>query len=321
MIFMNESLMKTIFKKGEDMKTNVTRTAAKAASAGLAAMALLAASCSKDGVGAPDTGAGEDRGVTVRASVAGYYGEDHSAGADNVVRDLQACIFEGGRMTEIFDNLSLSEGSCDLSIDGHSGTLYMLANTDGLIDLAALQTEDISEAEWLKTAVSMKDGAPADFFSGSVSLDGMDKSQTRIPLSLRRGIARFDLKFNTAGAAEVYRVTLRNAAGSAFLFPVSGQYSPEDVSRKDYSAEFRDQPLTADTEGVLHVYEQSTGDRVVISVDAVMDGKTEVLTKELTEPLKRNTVYTLTVRKDTIDVSLEVTFDEWEPGGDTELVP
>ena len=259
-------------------------------------------------------GTGEDRGVTVRASIAGYYGEDHSAGADNVVRDLQACIFEDGRMTGIFDNLSLSGGSCDLAIDGHSGTLYMLANTDGLIDLAALQSGEISEDEWLRTAVAMKDGAPADFFSGS-------KSQTRIPLSLRRGMARFDLKFNTAGNAEVHRVTLRNAAESVFLFPVSGQYSPEDVSRKDYSAEFREQPLTSDTEGVLHVYEQSTGNRVVISVDAVIDGKTEVLTKELEEPLKRNTIYTLTLRKDTIDVSLEVSFDEWEPGSDTELMP
>lgn len=134
-------------------------------------------------------------------------------------------------------------------------------------------------------------------------------------------MARFDLKFNTAGKAEVYRVTLRNASESVFLFPVSGQYSPEDVVRKDFSAEFREQPLTADTEGVLYVYEQSTGDRVVISVDAVIDGKTEVLTKELVEPLKRNTVYTLTLRKDTIDVSLEVSFDEWEPGSDTELMP
>ena len=309
-----------LIKKEKNMKTNVIKAAAVAASAGFAAMAL-SVSCTKDRVNLPDTDAGANRGVTVRASIAGYYGDDNSAGAENAVRDLQACIFEDGRMTDIFDNLSLSGGSCDLAIDGHSGTLYMLANTDGLIDLAGLQAGEISEAEWLKTAVSLKDGAPAEFFSGSVSLDGMDKSQTRIPLSLRRGMARFDLKFNTAGKAEVYRVTLRNASESVFLFPVSGQYSPEDVVRKDFSAEFREQPLTADTEGVLYVYEQSTGDRVVISVDAVIDGKTEVLTKELVEPLKRNTVYTLTLRKDTIDVSLDVSFDEWEPGSDTELMP
>ena len=309
-----------LIKKEKNMKTNVIKAAAVAASAGFAAMAL-SVSCTKDRVNLPDTDAGANRGVTVRASIAGYYGDDNSAGAENAVRDLQACIFEDGRMTDIFDNLSLSGGSCDLAIDGHSGTLYMLANTDGLIDLAGLQAGEISEAEWLKTAVSLKDGAPADFFSGSVSLDGMDKSQTRIPLSLRRGMARFDLKFNTAGKAEVYRVTLRNASESVFLFPVSGQYSPEDVVRKDFSAEFREQPLTADTEGVLYVYEQSTGDRVVISVDAVIDGKTEVLTKELVEPLNRNTVYTLTLRKDTIDVSLDVSFDEWEPGSDTELMP
>ena len=124
---MNEFLT-TVFKKGENMKTNVTRAAAMAASAGFAAMAL-SVSCTKDRVALPDTDGGATGSVTVRASIAGYYGDDHSAGAGNAVRDLQACIFEDGRMTGIFDNLSLSGGSCDLAIDGHSGTLYMLANT------------------------------------------------------------------------------------------------------------------------------------------------------------------------------------------------
>lgn len=35
----------------------------------------------------------------------------------------------------------------------------------------------------------------------------------------------------------------------------------------------------------------------------------------------RNTIYTITVRQDVIDVTVEVSFDEWEEGPDTELVP
>ena len=41
----------------------------------------------------------------------------------------------------------------------------------------------------------------------------------------------------------------------------------------------------------------------------------------LTFDEKWNKIYTVTVRKDKIDVSLEVSFEDWEEGSDTELVP
>lgn len=100
---------------------------------------------------------------------------------------------------------------------------------------------------------------------------------------------------------------------------MAGRYSPDDVTRNDAVSSF-DSPLSEDTDGVLYVNEQSA-DNIVIKVDAVIDGKSEVLTKTLSEPLRRNTIYTLTVRKDVIDVTLDVTFEDWEQGPDTELVP
>ena len=54
---------------------------------------------------------------------------------------------------------------------------------------------------------------------------------------------------------------------------------------------------------------------------AEIDGQVKTLTKQLGMALERNKIYTLTVRKDVIDVSLDLSFDEWEPGGDTELTP
>ena len=92
-------------------------------------------------------------------------------------------------MTHIFDGLSVSGGSCSVSLDNHSGTLYMIANTDGIIDLESLKSGDITEDQWLRTTVALQDGRPSDFFSGSVSLDGMENTQTEIPLSLKRGAA------------------------------------------------------------------------------------------------------------------------------------
>lgn len=294
-----------------------TRMAAIAVKSAAVAAMMTAVSCTKDKTDIPPPSGGDGTGkVTVKATLQGFEGASSSPVP---VRDLQACIFEDGKMTRIFDGLSASGGSCSVSIDSHSGTLYMIANTDGIIDLESLKSGDITEDQWLRTTVSLQDGRPSDFFSGSVSLDGMENSQTEIPLSLKRGAARFDLRFRTAGKAEVSSISLSNAAESAFLFPVPDKYSPDDVTRNDAIASF-DSPLTSDTEGVLYVYEQSA-DNIVIKVDAVIDGKPVELSKTLSEPLKRNTVYTLTVRKDVIDVTLDVTFEDWEQGPDTELTP
>lgn len=299
------------------MKTRTNATVINSAIAAVAAM-MAAVSCTKDRTDMPPPGSGNGSGkVTVKATLAGFEGAAESS--PGTVRDLQACIFKDGRMTHVFDALDVSGGACSISLDSHAGTLYMIANTDGIIDLESLKSSDITEDQWLRTTVALQDGRPSDFFSGSVSLDGMENTQTEIPLSLKRGAARFDLRFRTAGKAEVNSVTLGNAAESVFLFPVSDKYSPDEVTRTDAVATF-DTPLTEDTDGVLYVYEQSA-DNIVVKVDAVIDGKHEVLSKTLSEPLKRNTVYTLTVRKDVIDVTLEVTFEDWEQGTDTELTP
>ena len=71
---------------------------------------------------------------------------------------------------------------------------------------------------------------------------------------------------------------------------------------------------------MLYVYEQES-DGLEITVDAVVDGRHMTLTKKLENSLERNTIYTVTLRKDAIDVTLEVSFEDWIPGSDTELVP
>ena len=58
---------------------------------------------------------------------------------------MQACIFEDGVMTHIFKGLEPGNGTYDLQVGRLAGTLYLLANTDGLVDLEGLKGEGITE--------------------------------------------------------------------------------------------------------------------------------------------------------------------------------
>lgn len=255
----------------------------------------------------------------VKTRLADFEGVGQALAGENDVTDLRACLFVDGTLAKVYDAPMLVDGGYGIQLDRHAGMLYVVANTEGLVDLNTLQERSISESEWLQLSVAMKDAAPARFFSGSLRLDGMENSQTELPVTLKRGVARFDLQLRTAGVASVKSITLKNAAQSAYLFPVEGDLSPADVARKDAVATISE-PLTDDTPAVLYVYEQEN-DGLEVVVEAEIDGKSTTLRKTLDCALERNRIYTLTVRKDVIDVRLDVSFDEWEEGSDTELTP
>lgn len=285
--------------------------------AAFASLGVLA-SCSNDDAATPSVPDGE-KTRTVKTSITRYEGFGQNLENEINITDIQACIFEGGKMTQIYTDLIPSKSSFDIRIDKHAGTLYVLANTQEQINLEELKGQNITEEEWLKKCMTMKDDAPVHFYSGSLSLDGMGNSQTVLPVSLKRGFARFDLNLRTAGVASVNSITLKNAAQSGTLFPTATQIATKEVLVKDMTVSF-DSPLTTDTSAVLYAYEQPQGN-LEISVDVTIDGKPYTLTKAISGDIKRNTIYTITVRKDVIDVTVEVSFDEWEEGGDTELVP
>ncbi|MBO8471560.1 MAG: hypothetical protein IAB82_07185 [Bacteroidetes bacterium] len=277
--------------------------------AGVAALA-----CSKTETSPPPATEGT---IRVKAEFPDYSGPGHALKGETEVTDMQACIFEDGVMTHIFKGLEPGNGTYDLQVGRLAGTLYLLANTDGLVDLEGLKGEGITEDKWLGTAIGGKDGGPVHFFTGSVALG--DRPLADIPVSLKRGIARFDLKIKTAGEASVSRIALRNAAGTAYLFPGQQTLSPADAPREDIEASFGT-PVTGDRDAVMYAYEQAN-QGIEIHVDAVIDGRPVSLKENLEGDIERNKIYTVTVRKDKIDVSLEVSFEDWEEGSDTELVP
>ena len=253
--------------------------------------------------------------------IADYDGGGQHLEGEQVINDLRICHFENGLLTAIHEHdIASDDGSYAIPLKHQGGTLYVVANTDGIIDWEALRGQSLTEAEWLKKTVPMN-GAQATphFFSGSAALGTQTDGHPTVPVTLKRGLARFDLRIRTVGTTSVERFTLHNAAQSAYLFAGPDILSPADTERKDVTLDF-DTPLQSDKAGILYLGEQQNVD-LAVRIEAVIDGRRKVLTQPFEGDIKRNTIYTVTIRKDVIDIRLDVAFDEWEQGGDTELSP
>ena len=98
------------------------------------------------GFGRDNTCKGGTEGtIRVKAEFPDYSGPGHALKGETEVTDMQACIFEDGVMTHIFKGLEPGNGTYDLQVGRLAGTLYLLANTDGLVDLEGLKGEGITE--------------------------------------------------------------------------------------------------------------------------------------------------------------------------------
>lgn len=283
---------------------------------GIVLLGLAFTACSKE----EDNGGVNEspRSVVITTRQINYEGSGQAIEDENTITDMKACLFEKGTMTKVFEDLQPSADGYNLQINSYEGTIYMVANAGNMIDLQQMKEEGISEEEWKKTTMAMSNGKVVNFFTGSLVIDG--QNQPSQSLTLKRGVARFDLNVDVAGSAAIESLTLRNVAQSGYLF-AQGEVaaSPADVERNDVTAHF-DAALSASTPGVLYVYEQeNTG--IEVSIEAVIDGQHKVLTKTLEGNLKRNTIYTVTVRKNAIDIVVKVDIDDWEPGEDTEIIP
>lgn len=281
---------------------------------GILLFGLFFAACSDDAADKEwDGGTGS---LLVAPEVVSYAGSGQTIDEEDKITDMRACLFEGGVLTQIFEDLSPVGGIYNLPVTADEGTLYMLANTGGIFDMDAMK--GCRESEWLKETLPLKDGKPVHFFTGKLELGA--QTQGEQTLSLKRGIVRFDL--SVSGNLAVNSLTLKNAAQSVYLFSQEGNVeSPEGVDRSDVTVHF-DDALKASVSGVLYVYEQEN-DGLEVSVEAVVDGNSKTLTKRLEEKaLKRNTVYTLALRKDaSSDNGVTLDILDWEDGGDASLHP
>ena len=293
---------------------------------GIALATMFILSCSNNGDD-PTTGNGDNNSngepqqAVITTRLATFEGNGQIVEGENDINDMQACLFENGILTQVFKNLTPADGGYTLSLNRYGGNLYMLANTANVINLDQLKEKAITETDWLKTVFPVQNSKATHFFTGMLTLDGETQDGASLPLTLKRGVARFDVVINVAGSASVKSLTLTNVAQSTYLFPQEkAPFSPENIIRKDTVCAFNE-PLAQSTPVVLYVYEQDNAEMEISAEISFDGGASKILTKPLEGALKRNTIYTITIRKDDIDVTLQPNLEDWEQGGDTELAP
>lgn len=279
--------------------------------------ALLGISCSEQ---MEDMGTSNGKGALVKASFTDFQvnGVSSSLEKDNKIEDMQACLFENGIMTGVYTNVQSSENEYTLKVDKMSGTLYMLANTSRFIDLNQLMESGITEEEWLATSVSADNGKAALFFTGTLNLEEQPHGQYTLPLNLKRGVARIDLYVRTTNV-QIRSITLKNVMQQGFLLEQETMESPSESVLQDMVFNF-DQPLQQDSLGLTYLYEQANPD-LKVAVDVSMEGRSYQLEEPLPRKLKRNTIYTLTIRKDHVTEKVTLEVKAWENGGESASNP
>lgn len=254
----------------------------------------------------------------INARLAAYESLIQAADGENDITDVKAFLFRDGKMAKIYELGAPESESYNLQIDSRSGNLYLLAYTGGTIPTEGLEETELDETNWKQSIINMP-AQTEHFFTGMLALESTENQTNTALVSLKRGMARFDLAVESIEEVSVKNVTVRNLANSAYLFPQESIQSPSNANRKDTTVVFQ-QPITDGKLGMLYVYEQEN-QSIEISATVVIGGKEEILTKAVDGPLKRNTVYTITVRQDRLDIKLNVSYDEWEEGTNTDLTP
>ena len=236
---------------------------------------------------------------------------------DGEVEHVQACLFENGRLTQVYTDLKASSDGYALKMERLAGTLYVLANLQGL-DLVGLRDAGTSESEWLAMQVMAEDGQVQHFFTGTLKLDEQPKGQAVLPITMTRGIVRFDLKIRGTEMT-VEKVTLKNISPRGYLFSQTDMSVLSKDAAADYTYLFTS-PLQTDSLGFAYVYEQASPE-LAVCVEGTVAGRNYTVEKSLPELLKRNSVYGLIVARDetTQDVMLDV--QAWADGGESCLQP
>lgn len=278
----------------------------------IAALATMISSCTKDP--SPEV-PGESTRIT--AKLASYGEAASSVAGENTITDMKGFLFQDGVMTRIYDFEVSHSNEYTFNVDSRKGNLYLVAYSASEIPTEGILEKGISEADW-KNSVADITSTPSHFFTGLVALEDTSYPNTA-DVSLKRGLARFDLKLNTIDPTTVKSITISNLATSVYLFPSESVKSPADPKRNDNTVTFPE-PLAVDTDAVMYVGEQ-VNESIQITVTAMINGTEKTMTKAFSGDIKRNTVYTITVLQNSIDITFDVTFDEWESGTDTELTP
>lgn len=245
-------------------------------------------------------------------------GETASLPAEEEITSMKAYLFEGGVLKKVYEPSAVPGHSAyRLLLDRRpAGTLYVVAN-----ETPSVTENQTQEDDWLQTLLTADTPQAPLFFTGKLDKEDFASGQSSLPLTLTRGMARFDFRIKVAEEiVEVRHFAIRKVAQQGFLFPGSTVRSPEQVSKADRIICTAQNPLTRDSLGVCYAYEQVNPD-LAVSLQAVIGGQDYRFDVSLPDTVRRNTVYAIILRKDVLDVEAELTVEDWGQGMDTPLYP
>ena len=253
------------------------------------------------------------------AEISPLFSENQADDAnDNRIDDIQAYLFDEGVFVKAYNGVKRTERKYEFQFEALSGNLYIVANASLLPDFQS-PAPGLSESQWQETLIHAASGTAESVYTGVISLSDYTASDHIIPVSLKRVAARFDLRIAVAGSAEVKNITFKQVLTEAYLFPQSEVVSPENCPATDIVLA-PEQPYTGSESGILYLYEQQNPG-LKVALNASIDGKEYSLETDLPKKISRNTVYSITLRKDAIDADVQLTVEEWKDGGDTTLKP
>ncbi len=245
---------------------------------------------------------GGDVAGRVRLALTEYGGAGGPDSPESDVDGMAGYHFVDGKLKYVYDLFSKTSGGYDLRVNSLDGTLYVVAWT-GASAPHERPGAGTAESDWTETLTDSGDM----FFTGSAVLSG--SSSQAVPLTLRRGMARYDMITDVAGEAVVSRAVIRNAALRGRLFAGEGQPQPQDVPTGDI-----------ELDPYAYVHEQYNTS-LSVEVDAVIDGREYHLKSPLPPAVTRNTRYTITLRKDKITQEAYLTVIPWGDGGTADAFP
>lgn len=237
---------------------------------------------------------------------------------EETIESIRAYLFDEGVLVKKYTDIKHSGNRYEFPLEALRGNLYIVANDSRLPDFGSPEP-GYSEEEWKATVIHSTNGQAEMVYTGVVSLADYTAADRLIPVSLKRVAARFDLRMAVAGTAEIKSITFKRVQKAAYLFPQSTVATPEGSSAVDIPL-VPEEPYTASKNGILYLYEQDNAD-LKVALNASIDGKEYSLETNLPEKISRNTVYSITLRKDVIDAEVQLTVEEWKEGGDTTLKP
>lgn len=240
--------------------------------------------------------------MTISGKIAQFMvdGESSSLEGEDRIDEMKACVFDEGRLVKVYEDIQVANGTFKLTVEETKGTLYLVANAVEAGAWHDMNVGTLTEEEWNRRTVALKENRAVSYFTGSLSLDEYVAGSGAAPVILTRGIARFDVKIKANEGIELGNIRLENVAEKAYFLPQSAVSSPETLfveMEENYT-----EPVTGDVPGVFYIYEQaSEGMKVLLEV--TVDGvpkRTEVVIPSA--GIKRNAVYTLNLYRDNANV-------------------